>query len=710
MTSACPGCVATPLATEIAAASAATVTLSVPDLHCAACIQTVESALTAIAGVRDARVNLSLRRVQAVTDIAPDVLIAALARAGFTAHAFDPDTLGAQTDKTRKDLLLRLGVAGFAMMNVMLLSVAVWSGAAGATRDMFHLISAAIALPSVAYAAQPFFRNAWQALRVRRLNMDVPISLAIILAGGMSLYETLKGGEHAYFDAALSLTFFLLIGRVLEYQTRAAARSAAQDLSALEVHTATRRCGRRVETVPLSAIAIGDTVLVPSGVRVPVDGALSSRQAYTDRSFLTGESDPVDHVQGAPLRAGEINVGPPMEMRAEAIGAETALRRIAALVETAENARNRYTSLADRAARIYAPAVHLLAALTFAGWILATGDVRHALNVAIAVLIITCPCALGLAVPAVSTAAIGRLFELGCLVKSGTALERLAEVKTIVFDKTGTLTRPGFEIEALSLSPDEKRVVKPLVQRSAHPLSRALDRCLDKIEPANVEAISETVGCGVSGRYAGQKVRLGHAGWIGVRGTGLALQIGDRVLDLPNKEKLAKGAKTLQNPISALRLETQIVSGDSAGKTAALASQLNISSWFAEMSAEDKQRHIEAISRRKPVCMVGDGINDAAALATAHVSVAPGTALDAARNAADVLLIKDTLAELPALFAISRHAVRLSRQNFFIAGLYNLIAIPVAVAGFATPLVAALVMSVSSLTVLLNAVRIRWIK
>lgn len=708
MISACPACVATPLATEIAASPDATVTLSVPDLHCAACIRTVESALNAIAGVRDARVNLSLRRVQAVTDIAPDVLIAALARAGFTAYAFDSDILDAQTDKTRKDLLLRLGVAGFAMMNVMLLSVAVWSGAAGATRDLFHLISAAIALPSVAYAAQPFFRNAWQALRVWRLNMDVPISLAIILAGGMSLYEALNGGEHAYFDAALSLTFFLLIGRVLEYQTRAAARSAARELSALEVRTATRRRGSQVETVPLSAIAVGDIVLVPSGVRVPVDGALLTRQAYTDRSFLTGESDPVDHVQGALLRAGEINVGPLIEMCAEAIGDETSLRRIAALVETAENARNRYTALADRAARIYAPAVHLLAALTFAGWIFATGDVRHALNVAIAVLIITCPCALGLAVPAVSTAAIGRLFELGFLVKSGTALERLAEVETIVFDKTGTLTRPGFEIEALSLSLDEKRVVKPLAQSSAHPLSRALDRCLDKIEPANVEAISETAGCGVSGRYAGQEVRLGHASWIGARGRGLALQIGERVIDLPNKEKLAKGAKALQNPIAALRLETQIVSGDNAGKTATLANKLNIPSWFAEMSTEDKQMHIKAISRRKPVCMVGDGINDTAALATAHASVAPGTALDAARNAADVLLIKDTLADLPALFAISRYAVRLSRQNFFIAGLYNLIAIPVAMAGFATPLIAALVMSISSLTVLLNALRIRW--
>lgn len=706
MTAACPACVAAPAAMDLAEVPNA-VQLSVPGMRCAACIGAVERHLSAQTGVREARVNLSQKRVQIVTDRTADEMARALDEIGYQAYPLDAGTLAGDHDPAGRDLLMRLGVAGFAMMNVMLLSVAVWSGATGATRDLFHLISAAIALPSVLFAAQPFFRNAWSALRVRRLNMDVPISLAIGLAGAMSLYEALNGGAHAYFDAALSLTFFLLIGRYLEHRTRAAARSAAKELAALEVHTAERQTAAGFETVPLSVLAVGDVVRVPTGVRVPVDGTLIGAQAHTDRAFLTGESEPVTHGTGAALNAGEVNLGAPFDLRATAVGQDTRLRQIAQLVETAENARNRYTSLADRAAAIYAPAVHLLALGTFLGWFALTQDFRHSLNIAIAVLIITCPCALGLAVPAVSTAAISRLYRLGFLVKSGTALERLAEVRHAVLDKTGTLTTPGFDFDLAAFGAKELAIAKALAQASRHPLSQALAAYVSTVTPAQLSGIVEEKGAGVRAKAGGTDVALGRANWLGHTGDDLVLRVGDTYHRLPYGERIRPGVAEMAQGLTKAGISLEIMSGDTAARTERLAKSLGLAAFTAGMTPEAKDTRIgELTADGRAPCMIGDGLNDTVALARAHASVAPGSALDAARNAADVVAIRDTLADVPRLFAIARSAVRLSRQNFGIALAYNAIAIPIAVSGYATPLAAALAMSLSSITVLLNAIRV----
>ena len=706
MTAACPACAVAPTAVEYAAPANA-VQLSVPAIRCAACISTIEDKLNSMPDVRGARVNLTQKRVNVQTDLPWERLAAALADVGYDAHLLDPAALGQERDAIGRDLIMRLGVAGFAMMNVMLLSVAVWSGATGATRDLFHLISAAIAVPAVIYSAQPFILSARRALQARQLNMDVPIALAILLAAAMSLYEALHGGRHAYFDAALSLTFFLLIGRYLEHKTRAAARSAAKELAALEVHTALRKIGATTQTVPITSLQVGDIIHVPTGVRIPVDGTLLDRSASTDRSFLTGESDPVAHGPKAKLRAGETNIAAPFDMRADAVGSDTRLHQIAELVETAENARNRFTSLADRAARIYAPAVHLLAAVTFIGWLIATQDLRHSLNVAIAVLIITCPCALGLAVPAVSTAAISRLYRMGFLVKSGTALERLAEVQTVILDKTGTLTRPGFTFDLQSLPSEVRSVAKALAQASSHPISKSLNAYLADDTAAQITDIQETPGCGTRATWQGQRAGLGRAEWLGARGTHIALQIADKTYALDHTETALDGALELSRGLDAGGFEVQILSGDTAEKTEKLARSLQVASYKATMSPEDKNAHIQSLDRSGiKACMVGDGLNDTVALASAHASVAPGSALDAARNAADVVMLGNKLSDLPRLFEIARRAVSLSRQNFAIAIAYNAIAIPIAAAGFATPLMAALAMSLSSISVLINALRV----
>ena len=699
---ACPACNAAPAAERVAEAAEPNMMLSVPGVTCAACIGTIERGLAQVTGITGARVNLTNKRVSLRTDLPVDTVVGQLSKLGYKAFPLDAGVLGQESDPAGRDLALRLGVAGFAMMNVMLLSVAVWSGAADATRDLFHLISAAIAVPVVGFSGQPFFKSAWSALRVRRLNMDVPISLAILLATGMSVYESLNGGHHAYFDAGLSLTFFLLIGRYLDHRTRASARSAARELAALETQTAERLDGQgRAITVPISELAVGDCILVPTGGRTPVDGTLETPDALTDRSFLTGESHPVQLISGASVSAGEINLGAPLRMVATSVGEDTTLRRMARLVEGAENARNRYTGLADRAAQVYAPAVHLLALVALLGWILISGDVRFALNVAIAVLIITCPCALGLAVPAVSTAAIGKLYELGFLVKSGTALERLAEVDSVVFDKTGTVTLPGVSSIADELTETEKSVALALAQNSMHPIARAVQTALVDVVPAKLSAVEEVAGCGIKGRHGGVDVFLGRGD------NGLALIIGDKERSLEKQETLRDGAGEAVAALDAAGLSIALVSGDAPSNVSAVAFELGIRDLAAGVTPDNKHRLIERRqSDGQRVAMIGDGLNDTAALASAHASIAPSTAMDASRNAADVVLLRDGLHDIPTLFRIANAATRLSRQNFAIATAYNLVAVPIAILGFATPLLAALAMSTSSITVLLNALRV----
>lgn len=705
MISACPACSAVPLAEEVAAGPG--VQYSLPTIHCAACIGKIERGLSQIAGVRSVRVNLSLKRLTVEGPVDPSLIEAGLADLGFEAYPLDLQALTAARDDIGRMLLVRLAVAGFAMMNVMLLSVAVWSGASDATRDLFHLISAMIALPVVAYSGQPFFQNAWSALRVKRLNMDVPISLAILLAAGMSLFETLNSGAHAYFDAALSLTFFLLIGRYLDHQTRSAARSAAKELTALEVQTAERITPSGTQTVSTMSLNIGDDILVPSGARVPVDGVLTSAKALMDRALLTGESAAVSVQSGDALQAGEINLSAPFQIRATAVGEDTSLRRMAALIETAENGRNSYTALADRAAQIYAPAVHLLSFVAFLGWVFATGDIRHALNIAIAVLIITCPCALGLAVPAVSTAAVSRLFSAGYLVKHTTALERLAEVDHIVFDKTGTLTTPA--LTGLDrLNDAEQSIAKALAQASHHPLSKALAASLPDVLPATLKDIQEVAGQGVEGMFNGQPVQLGRGEWLDADFAGLGIKVGTvRAVQIEAQDHVREG---VVDALNGLKLPCEIITGDAKEPAMRLAEQLSLPVTF-QARPEDKLKRLNALADDgHMVLMVGDGLNDTAALASAHASIAPSSALEASRNAADVVALRETFADLPLVLAVARATRKLSTQNFAIAAVYNMIAVPIALAGFATPLAAALAMSVSSITVLLNSQRMRFVR
>jgi Cu2+-exporting ATPase len=721
--SACPACVAAPSAERIAQLSAqraARIMLSLPAAHCAACISAVEGMLNAYPGVRSARLNLTMKRVlvDADADVTPDALIAALKSVGYVAHELDAGLLSAtEADKTARDLLMRLGVAFFAMMNVMLLSVSVWSGADGVTRDLFHWISAAIALPTVVFAGQPFFKSAYASLRAGRLGMDVPISLALILASSISLFETVYSGHHAYFDAAVMLCFFLLIGRYLDYRTRAIARSAAEELAALEVPRATVLVDGAEVVRAISEIAAGDIVLVRPGGRMPVDGVVIAGESEVDRSLLTGESVPVFAGVDTVVSAGEVNLTGPLVLRVTAAGRDSSLHRIADLVAVAEAAKTRYTSLAERASRLYSPLVHILSFAAFGYWMWATGgDLRFAVNISAAVLIITCPCALGLAVPAVVTAASGRLFRKGLLIKQGTALERLAEVDTVVFDKTGTLTLGTPEAVNIDSHPSAAvEVAMALAGASGHPLARALAEGARArgLRPAAIEDLREVPGYGVEGVWKGQRVRLGRAEWCGsaevLDQTATWLSTGEappRAFAFTDRPR--PGADAAVAALKAAGMRVILLSGDTEGAVAATARRLGIAEWASGQLPAEKAARVAALTAEgAKVLMVGDGLNDTAALAGAHVSISPASALDAARVASDIVLLGQDMAPIADAVRISCQASRRIVENFVISGGYNVIAVPLALMGLATPLAAALAMSLSSITVSLNALRLR---
>ena len=714
----CPACVIPLPDIQVAAPlKDATIILSLPTIHCAGCISAVERGLNATPGVAAARVNLSLKRVAvtAAPEVTAEGLIERLRGIGYEAYDLDPGLLAeAQGDAINRGLLMRLAVAGFAMMNVMLLSVAVWAGAEAATRDMLHWISALIALPTIAFSAQPFFGNAWSALKVQRLNMDVPISLAILMAASMSLYETTQHGAYAYFDAALSLTFFLLAGRYLDYRTRASARSAAQELAAMEVPRALKLMNGREVLTAVADLAVGDIVAIKPGTRVPVDGVILTGESEVDRAFLTGESLPAYAGPNTLVSAGEINLTGPLTMRVTACSRDSALQKVAELVALAETSRNKYTSLADRAAAIYAPGVHLLAAIAFAGWWAATGDLRLALNIAIAVLIITCPCALGLAVPAVTTAASGRLFRKGVLLKSSTALERLAEVDTVLFDKTGTLTLGTPALDAPEkLRPADLAIAARLAAASGHPLAKAITASAGNLAvTGTLSDIHEIPGHGIEAQLAGEIVRLGRASWVGanpVAQTATYLKVGAApAVALTFTDNLRPEMQAAIAQLTSLGMKVQLVTGDAQTAAGNVAQRLGITHVLANALPKDKIALVESLTAGgRKVLMVGDGFNDTGALTAAHVSISPASAIDAARVASDIVILGQSLMALGDCVKTARSARRRITENFALAAVYNAVAVPFALIGLATPLMAALAMSASSITVTLNAWRLR---
>jgi P-type Cu2+ transporter len=701
----------------------------VDNLQCAACIRTIEAALATKPGVISARVNMSTRRIKVTwsgDQLNGHHIAETVSQLGYPVAPYNPDQVRQSAANEQRRLLAALAVSGFAASNVMLLSVSVWSGLftdmGTATRDMFHWISALIALPAVAFAGQPFFRSAISVLRVRRMNMDVPISLAVILAALMSLHQTIMGREHTYFDAAIGLVFFLLIGRYLDFRARAKARETAEHLIGLSATAATilEADGSR-RAIPASEVTSGMTVFVAAGARIPIDGHVIDGQSDLDTSLVTGETVPQIAEPDTKVFAGTLNLSAPLTLQATAGGDDTLLAEIVKLIEHAEQSRARYVRIAERAARIYAPAVHALALMTFLGWWLwQSASLETALLHTVAVLIITCPCALGLAVPVVQVIASSVLFRLGVLVKSGDAFERLAEVDTVVFDKTGTLTTAQLVLSnADQISPIALQHAHALACQSDHPLSRAITRTAS-CTTTTAQNVTEHPGRGLEGLIDGEMAKLGSRAWCGIdteddpniSGPELWFVMGDKLpVQFLFNDELREDALSVINKLQHLGLDVLLLSGDRTPIVAATADKLGITTWRAECLPTEKIEVLDKLRRdgRKTV-MIGDGLNDAPALAAGHASISPTSASDVAQTAADFIFQGERLQPVLYCLRVVRWTRRLVMQNIAIAVGYNVIAVPIAVMGLASPLVAAIAMSSSSLLVTLNALRLRLMK
>lgn len=695
---------------------------------CAACVWLNERHVGQLPGVLEFRVNYSTHRAQVKWDnsqIHLSDILKAIASIGYQAHPFDPGRQQAVQKKERSSALRRLAIAGLGSMQVMMLAVAMYAGEYEgmdeSMRQFMRWISMLIAAPVIAYSASSFYQSAWRDLKRGRLGMDVPVSLAI--SGGFlaSVWATVTGTGHVYFDSVTMFTFFLLVGRYLEMIARHKAGQAAEELVKLIPATTTRLRDDQEEVVPVSDLELGDRVLIRPGETIPADGVIVEGRSSVDESLLTGESLPLDRSINDPLVGGSVNIESPLVMRVEKLGADTTLSAILRLLERAQSEKPAIARTADQVAAWFVLALLVIASGVFLYWYRQSPE--EALWITISVLVVTCPCALSLATPAALTAATGALTRRGILTTRGHALETLARATHMIFDKTGTLTRGQLQVSRIVLlgsrsEQDCLALAAGLELQSEHPVARAiLSRAIDRREMSEIRAYS---GRGIEGKNDNKTYWLGSRESFQTQGMSLpevSIEPGETVVYLAEEneplagfvlrdEIRAESPQTIQS-LKSEGLEIELLSGDHVETVRHVAGELNIPHFQGGLLPDDKLRHIESLqSQGKVVSMIGDGVNDAPVLAAAQVSIAMGGGAQLAHASADMVLLTENLERLPEAIDVARKTLRIIRQNLGWAILYNLLALPMAAAGWVAPWMAAIGMSASSLIVVINALRL----
>ena len=695
---------------------------AIEGMTCAACIGDIEKSLADLPGLLSVRVNYTNRRLALEwhdETFSLKTVFDRLFLKGYQLHPFEIDEQERQENAISKWLLRCLAIAGFAAMNIMLLSVGVWIGGDidPTTRDLFHGLSALIALPATAFAGQPFFMSAFTALRACRLNMDVPISLGILLALVMSVYETVTHADHAYFDSATMLLSFLLLGRFLDHLMRRKTRAVAANLAALRTPIACAVYENGVEQlIPVSQLKPGDFIRIRPGEHVAADGEIISGASSLDESLITGETTRRTVSSGDKIYAGSLNYEGSLLLRVMAANGATLLDEIEFLLEKAINTRSRYMRLADRVSRLYAPMVHIAALTTALFWLANGSNLHDAIITAICVLIITCPCALALAVPTVQVVASGTLFRAGVLLNNADSIERLAEADTIVFDKTGTLTNPSQRVINLTQIPSSLiDLAANLARASTHPLARAIAR--ERPHGITLE-VKEEQGYGILTHINGLEVRLGSVHFcqmeeeeqkLGLLDPSISLvafRYGTERVIFQIQQNLRSDAVETIKRLKQLGFSIEILSGDRIETVEKIANELAVDDWHGALKPADKVARLTELAQLgKKVLMIGDGLNDAPALASAYVSISPIDATKITQAAADAVFLGEPLAPIIRSIELARRARRLMWENLALSVIYNIFAVPLAMAGLLTPLIAAAAMSGSSLLVTVNALR-----
>jgi Cu2+-exporting ATPase len=710
--------------------------LLVDGIQCGGCALSIEKALRKLSGVHRAEINFATHRGRVAWD--PDRLrlvdlLRTVHETGYAARPYDPAQRETALESERRGRLRRLGIAGLFGMQVMTLSIALYAGDFSGMddwiRELLRWASLLLVLPVLGYAGAPFFASAFRDLRRLRAGMDVPVSLGLLIAFAGSVHATFTGEGAVYFDSVVMFVFLLLLARYVEFTTRARHVRVAESLITAPPATAVRieeTAGSRNETrVIASTLAPGERAFVAAGETVPADGMIVSGRSTVDESLLTGESRPIDKSAGDRVIAGSVNFDSPIEIRVERAADETLLAHTLRLVERARTMKPPAERLADRVASRFVAGVLILAAAIAAYWWHTAPD--RWLPVTIAVLVVSCPCALSLATPAALTAAIGALAKNGLVVTQSHALETLARVNRFVFDKTGTLTKGLLSVSHVKLHADvaEQQAIEiaaSLERGSNHPVGRAIAG-LSANASLPVAEIAATPGGGIEGRVGDRLYRIGSAEYVreGLGGelpfkggprpdddtTVVLLADDTQVLaSFALSDTLRSDAGALIGRLKLLGIEVSLLSGDRTATARHVGASLGIDSSLGDLRPRDKLEAIRRMqSRGEIVAVAGDGINDAPVLAGADISVAMGSGPEAARASADLILLSDRLADLAAGIAIARKGRRVITQNFAWAIAYNLVALPAAGAGLVPPWLAALGMSLSSLVVVSNGLR-----
>jgi len=714
--------------------------LLVEGIHCAACVWLIERTLGAMPGILDVKVNLANKRLHARwnnNQIKLSDIIKRLGEIGYSAMPFDPESAEGVIKRQNRALLLRMAFAGFAMMNLLWVSIALYTGAdKGEFRSMFHWIGFTLATPTLFYSGWPFLKGAWTGLKQFHLTMDLPIAIGASTTYAYSIYVMLTGsvvGE-VYFDTVVNFIFVILVGRFLEAKSKRHAVLATQRLLDLQPKVAHVIRGGETHVVPIRSVKENETVLIKAGDKVPVDGFVLNGLSSVDEAMLSGESMPVLKTVNDRVSSGTINIESALTVKVSGTLRNTALGKIISLVEEAQASKAPIQCVADKIVPWFVAITLLLACLTFAWWV--GDDFEIALMAATAVLIITCPCAFGLATPMAIAVASGLAARDGMLIKNGAVLEYLSDVKHFVFDKTGTLTEGKMKVNDIFTSNINENelleIIAPVEQYSEHAIAKAIvQKAKDQsivIDADLVKDFTNKSGHGVKAIVDQKSIVLGTVNWLEQNNVQLDADMQCSKNDLEQQgiscihvaingvqlamiavsDTLRQGARELINDLRKDGIQLTLLSGDRQAVAENIATQLGGMNVIAEVLPEQKDQVIKQIQDNgECVAMVGDGINDAPALIRSDVGIAIGSGTDVSMESADIILLHNELNKVRMVELLSRKTLRTIRQNIAISFVYNIVMVPLAMMAFITPLVAAISMPISSLAVIGNAARIR---
>ncbi len=713
--------------------------LLVEGIHCAACVWLIEKALGQISGVLNSHVNLSSKKLFVRWDnqnVKLSQIISMLGNIGYAAVPYDPQVAENRLNRQNQKLLLRMAFAGFAMMNLLWISIALYSGAdKGEFRNLFHWVGFVLATPTLLYSGFPFLHSAWTGLKFRRLTMDLPIAIGAVSTYSYSVFITVSQSTigEVYYDTVVNFLFVILIGRYLEAMSKRHAVISTQRLLDLQPRGATIWHNGKETLIPIKAVKLGDIVLVRPGSLIPVDGVIIDGCCSVDESMLNGESCPVRKNVNDQVHAGTLNTDSAIKVRVSGILQNTSLGRIIELVEHAQASKSPIQCVADKIVPWFVSTTLLLASLSFLWWI-PTGF-ESALMTATAVLIITCPCAFGLATPMAIAAASGLGASRGILIKNGEVLESLSKTDHFVFDKTGTLTKGQMQVTSVFVIDDnnEQTVVAfaaALERYSEHNIAKAIIKRAEQNQQNidSVDQVQNHPGLGIKGKVDTVNVVVGSSSWLaenqisrdqallsietqrelkGETCIHVALNGSEAGLIIV-ADQLREDAKPLVDLLRQKGIRMTLLSGDKYGVAQFVAHQLGGMDTIAEVLPDDKEKFITKFQQNgNKVAMVGDGINDAPALARSDVGIALASGTEVSGESADIVLMNDELNKVNMAIDLSVRTLRTIRQNIAISVVYNVIMVPLAMMAVITPLVAAVAMPISSLLVILNAARIR---